>query len=197
MGCFDAVARMFRRILRHYTRFSEVHPRHSRSSPLHSAQQSRHVLPRNHRHHPFSLFRCRRQNATYPLTALAAYGRPECLAGFVIGTPSLPDLNMGQQPVAYDLVCPTCYQHDLIQRSLDFRTRKLKLSAVANRSTTSPPEPFILVIRCGSPALPLQNNLQSGQRPCARYQLRVVQNMMIYKKSILKISLDNSIKLFI
>lgn len=67
------------------------------------------------------------QNATYPLTALAAYGRPECLAGFVIGTPSLPDLNMGQQPVTYDLVCPTCYQHDLIQRSLDFSARE-KLS---------------------------------------------------------------------
>lgn len=64
------------------------------------------------------------QSATYPLTALAAYGRPECLAGFVVGTPSLPDLNMGQQPVAYDLVCPTCYQQNLIQRSLEFSGRE-------------------------------------------------------------------------
>lgn len=62
--------------------------------------------------------------ATYPLTALAAYGRPECLAGFVVGTPSTPDLNMGQLPVAYDLVCPTCYQNDLIQRAMQFADRE-------------------------------------------------------------------------
>lgn len=58
--------------------------------------------------------------ATYPATALQAYGRPESVAGFVVGIPSVPDMNMQQQPVAYDLVCPTCYELNMVQRSLVF-----------------------------------------------------------------------------
>lgn len=58
--------------------------------------------------------------ASYPLTALEAYGKPECVAGFVVGTPSVYDLNMQQKPVAYDLVCPSCYEENMIQRSLSF-----------------------------------------------------------------------------
>lgn len=55
-----------------------------------------------------------------PITALEAYGKPECVAGFVVGISSVPDMNMGQNPVAYDLVCPSCYEETNIQRSLVF-----------------------------------------------------------------------------
>ena len=58
--------------------------------------------------------------ATYPFSAQEAYGSPECVAGFVVGIPSVPDLNMQQVPVAYDLVCPTCYERNLLQRTLAF-----------------------------------------------------------------------------
>ena len=42
------------------------------------------------------------------------------IAGFIVGTPSVPDLNGNFYQVAYDLVCPTCYDRDAIQRSLGF-----------------------------------------------------------------------------
>lgn len=65
------------------------------------------------------------QKASYPMTALEAYGRPECIAGFVVGTPSIPDMNMQTLPVAYDLVCPTCYESSgSIQRSLHFVAKR-------------------------------------------------------------------------
>lgn len=57
---------------------------------------------------------------TYPFSAQEAYGKPECIAGFVVGVPSVPDINMAQSPVAYDLACPTCYDRNLLQRSLTF-----------------------------------------------------------------------------
>lgn len=59
-------------------------------------------------------------STTYPFSAQEAYGKPECIAGFVVGVPSVPDLNMSQAPVAYDLACPTCYEQNLLQRSLTF-----------------------------------------------------------------------------
>ncbi len=58
--------------------------------------------------------------ASYPFTASDAYARPECVAGFIIGTPSVSDLNGQLLPQAYDLVCPTCYETDAVQRSLTF-----------------------------------------------------------------------------
>lgn len=63
--------------------------------------------------------------ATYPFTALESYGEPECVAGFVVGISSVPDLNMQYEPVAYDLVCPSCYEDNLIQRSLSFSKAEL------------------------------------------------------------------------
>lgn len=60
------------------------------------------------------------QTAQINFTALLSYGQPECVAGFVVGTPSMPDLNMSQDPQAYDLVCPTCYENNMLQRSLSF-----------------------------------------------------------------------------
>lgn len=60
--------------------------------------------------------------ASYPFTASDAYGRPESVAGFILGTPSVPDLNGQLLPQAYDLVCPVCYENDAVQRSLTFGT---------------------------------------------------------------------------
>lgn len=53
-----------------------------------------------------------------PRTALDAYGSPRYISGFIVGTPTIPDLNGNFYQVAYDLVCPTCYDEEAIQRSL-------------------------------------------------------------------------------
>ena len=59
-----------------------------------------------------------RTSYTHRPTAADNYGRPECIAGFIVGTPNIPDFN-GQFPVmAFDLVCPECYTESSIQRSL-------------------------------------------------------------------------------
>ena len=51
---------------------------------------------------------------------LDAYGKPIFIAGFIVGTPSVPDWGGNFFNVAYDLVCPSCYSNDFIDRSLDF-----------------------------------------------------------------------------
>ena len=56
-------------------------------------------------------------------TALDVYGKPQCLNGFIIGTPNVPDLSGVMQPVAFDLACPTCFNEVLIQRSLTINER--------------------------------------------------------------------------
>lgn len=58
------------------------------------------------------------------LSATEAYGKTQCVAGFIVGTPSVPDLNGQTAPRAYDLVCPTCYERNAIQRSLQFDGRE-------------------------------------------------------------------------
>ena len=57
-----------------------------------------------------------------PVQRLATemYGKPESVAGFVVGTPSVPDMQMQYAPVAYDLACPACYEQNLVTRSLAF-----------------------------------------------------------------------------
>lgn len=57
-------------------------------------------------------------------TALDLYGTPVFICGFIVGTPSLPDVNGNFYNVAYDLVCPNCYHDDAIQRSLAFSDRE-------------------------------------------------------------------------
>lgn len=56
----------------------------------------------------------------YPLTSLDTYGRPLSIAGFVVGTPALPDLSGRQTIVAFDLVCPSCYQSAYVERRLSW-----------------------------------------------------------------------------
>ncbi len=60
------------------------------------------------------------QSSSYEPTAVAQYGKPECISGFIVGTPAIPDLSTGTSIVAYDLVCPNCYEENSIQRSLSF-----------------------------------------------------------------------------
>lgn len=55
-----------------------------------------------------------------PRTALDQYGRPIYISGFIVGTPSLPDLNSNFYNVAFDLVCPNCYDESYIQRRTQF-----------------------------------------------------------------------------
>ena len=52
--------------------------------------------------------------------ATEVYGKPTFVAGFVVGTPSVPDMQMQYAPVAYDLACPACYEDALITKSLEF-----------------------------------------------------------------------------
>ena len=54
-------------------------------------------------------------------TSLEAYGKPTFISGFIVGTPALPDNMSGSFfNVAFDLVCPLCYESKFIERELDF-----------------------------------------------------------------------------
>lgn len=55
---------------------------------------------------------------TTPATALDVYGRPRSIAGFIVGTPSLPESTGQHEARAYDLVCPSCYRTLSIARAL-------------------------------------------------------------------------------
>ncbi len=55
-----------------------------------------------------------------PRSGYAQYGTPECIAGFIAGQPSIPDLNGNFYLLAFDLACPTCYDNDYIRRNLTF-----------------------------------------------------------------------------
>ena len=69
------------------------------------------------------IFKTFTQSGSYPYTSeIKNYGQPQCVAGFVVGKSSLPDMNMRYPVMAYDLACPVCYSQHLI-------TRKLTLSA--------------------------------------------------------------------
>lgn len=69
------------------------------------------------------IFKTFTQSGSYPYTSeIKNYGQPQCVAGFVVGKSSLPDMNMQYPVMAYDLVCPVCYSQHLV-------TRKLTLSA--------------------------------------------------------------------
>ena len=53
-----------------------------------------------------------------PRTALEAYGRPQSIAGFIVGTPSVPAFDGTFSVMAFDAVCPVCYNSDNIERRL-------------------------------------------------------------------------------
>ncbi len=62
---------------------------------------------------------------SYPISAeIKGYGTPECIAGFVVGRSSQPDMNMQYPLVAYDLACPNCYEQALITRNLSLNAKE-------------------------------------------------------------------------
>lgn len=74
-------------------------------------------------------------SATYPYTAdIKAYGQPQCVSGFVVGHSSLPDLNMNYPLLAYDLVCPNCYEESLITPTLTFSGQEELLCSRCKRT---------------------------------------------------------------
>lgn len=60
------------------------------------------------------------KEVTYTPTATSSYFKPYGYrSGFVVGCPAVPDFS-GQTTVAYDLVCPNCYDNSEIRRPLHF-----------------------------------------------------------------------------
>lgn len=86
----------------------------------------------------------------WPATAVDAYGKPEYVSGFIVGTPAVPDLNGNFALSAFDLVCPNCYE-TYIQRPLSFsgttamycnrcgRTYDLNNGGIVSSGTTGRP----------------------------------------------------------
>ena len=62
------------------------------------------------------------QEYNYTPSAADNYGTPEFIAGFIIGTPAYPDMSGLTLPVAFDLVCPNCFEQTSIQRSLSTKS---------------------------------------------------------------------------
>lgn len=59
------------------------------------------------------------KETSYPYTSeIQAYGQPECIAGFIVGKSSIPDMNLQYPLLAYDLACPNCYEKSLITKIL-------------------------------------------------------------------------------
>ncbi len=56
----------------------------------------------------------------YSPTQIDQYGKPEYIAGFIVGTPALPDLSGNFRIAAYDLACPNCWSDNSITRALTF-----------------------------------------------------------------------------
>lgn len=58
-------------------------------------------------------------SASYPLTAVIQnYGTPVCVAGFIVGTPSVPDMDGQTGPLCYELSCPNCDGGGLVARAV-------------------------------------------------------------------------------
>ena len=62
------------------------------------------------------------QEYNYTPSAADNYGTPEFIAGFIVGTPAYPDMSGLTVPMAFDLVCPNCFEQTSIQRSLSAKS---------------------------------------------------------------------------
>lgn len=62
---------------------------------------------------------------TWPRSGAEVYGAPVCISGFVAGTPSTPDYKGNFYQIAFDLVCPKCYEEAYINRDLTLSNTKL------------------------------------------------------------------------
>lgn len=74
------------------------------------------------------------ESQSYALTSEYANRYIECISGFIVGMPSIPDVAGNFYLVAYDLVCPTCYDKNAIQRSLDFGPNETAVCGRCNRT---------------------------------------------------------------
>ncbi len=75
------------------------------------------------------------QEVTYPITAeIKAYGQPECVVGFVVGKSTIPDMKLQYPLLAYDLVCPNCYEQSLITKALTLETDEKLTCSRCHRS---------------------------------------------------------------
>ncbi|RRD80120.1 hypothetical protein EII14_03570 [Alloprevotella sp. OH1205_COT-284] len=102
----------------------------------------------------------------YPRTALDAYGRPHSIAGFIVGTPRLPDVSGNFEPLAYDRACPSCYESAYIERPLHLAPdRPDEAHCLRCRRT------YDLAI--GSPT----NAPNDGQHNARLYRYRLVSNI--------------------
>lgn len=72
---------------------------------------------------------------TYPRTARDAYGKPTSIAGFIVGTPSLPDTHGVTYVAAFDVACPVCYETDNVERSLTWTTTAEQLHCTRCKRT--------------------------------------------------------------
>lgn len=68
---------------------------------------------------------CTRPDGTFASltrTDEEAYGRPIYRAGFIVGTPSLPDAKTGQfYYLCYELACPSCYKQQLLTKPMELQ----------------------------------------------------------------------------
>lgn len=70
------------------------------------------------------------QTATANATAVQAYGSPQYICGFIVGTPAVADLSTGDALMAFDLVCPNCYDDKSLNLRLSFSgTRALSCNS--------------------------------------------------------------------
>ena len=115
-SCTDEVQDVYART-RAFFRFAGVESVHPLYTACHNPGQWCTVTLRNS---IYSFAAPDGNTATANATAIDQYGRPEWVAGLIVGRPSVPDMN-GQTPVmAFDMVCPTCYEESAIQRSVAF-----------------------------------------------------------------------------
>lgn len=74
-------------------------------------------------------------SSSYPYTAeIQSYGQPECIAGFVVGKSSIPDMNLQYTLEAYELACPNCYEKALITKPLTLSSGELLTCSRCNRT---------------------------------------------------------------
>lgn len=74
------------------------------------------------------------ESQSYALTSEYINRNIEFISGFIVGMPSIPDVTGNTYLVAYDLVCPTCYDKNAIQRSLDFGANETVVCSRCNRA---------------------------------------------------------------
>lgn len=67
----------------------------------------------------------RGRSVRLPQSAVDEQVKPEYIDGFVVGTPSTPDMSMRFVPLAFDRACPACYEYHMKQVSLQFDKARL------------------------------------------------------------------------